>query len=93
MSFLAFFSGSNESLSLEWSLLQKFDPPTEAYPILSCYKLLDFRDGLITETETKECSFNMALMALNLVMVALGLHLILLPAGSLEMEDGVGRYK
>ena len=91
MSFLAFFSGSNESLSLEWSLLQKFDPPTEAYPILSCYKLLDFRDGLITETETKECSFNMALMALNLVMVALGLHLILLPAGSLEMEDGVGR--
>ena len=32
----------------------------------------------------------MAWMALNLVMVALGLHLLLLPAGSLEMKDGVG---
>merc|ERR1719150_514869 len=30
-------------------------------------------------------------MALSLVMVALGLHLLILPAGSLEMEDGVGQ--
>ena len=30
-------------------------------------------------------------MALNLVMVVLGLHLLLLPADSLEMEDGVGK--